>query len=258
MAAQQQDALKKSSLFQVQTEKEILESHGVQILECVTSSSSIKNFDIPIGICKIIVDFAMIIADHEARRQRLIAELLGTEENYIGILDRYNKYYIEELKGKTQILSKTQYDLVCPKVVWDSLRDLHSLFYRQVHGECMQYTHSISGICRVFEDCMLPCTHIYDSYILHYVSQRDSRARSSRRDQWKRFSEYDAEMASSTNKYPSASYLVAPLSRLHRYQLILREMSKYTADESTQKIHLNQVMQRLEGQLQKIRKFRLP
>lgn len=259
MASQQQNALKDSSLFKRKTEKEILESHSMQMLESVTSSSSIKNFDVPIGICKIIVEFTMISAQtarHEVKIQKAIEELLVTEERYIvDVLDHYKKNYIDALEGKTQILSKTQYDLLCPKILWNNLLDLNSLFYRQLHGECMQYTDSIIGICRVFEECMLPYLHVYDSYVHHHKSQRVSEAA----DQSQRFRKYDAEMTSANNsRICSGSCLVWPLSRLARYTLILREMRKHIRDESKQKIHLIQIIQRLDGKVDAHLKFRNP
>lgn len=252
MAAKAQNTLKDPALFKIQSEEEIQHCYIKYMFDSISVSTLVVANAVPNGIINIIID-CVAIEENEVKRQRDISELLVTESHYIKILRHYEKHYINELEGKSKILSKEQYDVLCPKDIWRNLLTLHTVFYDQLHDECMRYSYWNSGISHVFEDFMLPYIHIYESYINHYHEHKINEVVSyeNRMDRsLYSFMEYDMECASlKENHIMAQSCWVYPLSRLPRYMLILKSMQKHSEDGSSRKETLGRVLRRLQEKL---------
>jgi len=249
------DDIKDQTLFKIQQIETITRCYTEYIHESIVSSELLVDLVFPSGLTAIIVEFSDF-AEMELKKQRAIAELLFTERRYLKILNHYQKHYIDALDGNTKILSKEQYDVLCPKEMWQNILTVHTIFFKHLQTECAKYTYWGNGICIVFEDFLIPYAPlVYQAYFEHYSSNAVNTLVSyeNTMDQkWQRFMKYDMEMSSTEEPHILAqSCLVCPNSRLHRYCLILTEIQKHASGVSC-KQRTAKLLQRLRIKLSQI------
>ncbi|KAJ6250596.1 faciogenital dysplasia protein [Anaeramoeba flamelloides] len=158
-------------------------------------------------------------------RWRIACELEETESNYIGYLRWMNKVY-RELVKKGIIGQADQKKLIIGFV---AIYQFNMVFYKEIE-KCVQNWNSNPSLGKCFAG-LIPYMGIYTPYINNYENQLNEIQRLSKKNQ--KFRRY-------LKRIPKKSYskglsfqslTIMPIQRLPRYELLLRELIKYSKGE---------------------------
>ncbi|CAD6185185.1 unnamed protein product [Caenorhabditis auriculariae] len=157
---------------------------------------------------------------------RVIAELLTTERSYVTELESLVEYYVEpfessEYQSSIAIQIRGRSDLV-----FGNLRDLLAFHSCYVCPDLQNNECSLSGICRTFLQHHNKFLGLYRVYC-----QNKSTSEAIRKDFGDNSSFFVDCQKKANHPLPLSAYLLKPVQRITKYQLLLKELEKYCQPE---------------------------
>jgi hypothetical protein len=179
------------------------------------------------------------IDDREKKRQEIIFEMMYTERDFVKDLEYLRDFWMRPLRsaGNTSLSPIPEHR--------------REKFIRTVFGNCLEVLKVNSGLCealnsrqkenhvvRTVGDIFLQHVPRFDPFIKYGANQLygkyEFEKEKASNPAFARFVE-ETERLKESRKLELNGYLTKPTTRLARYPLLLEQVNKYTADESSDK-----------------------
>ncbi|KAK6766513.1 hypothetical protein RB195_026048 [Necator americanus] len=156
----------------------------------------------------------------------VVAELLSTERTYVAELESLVEYYVEPFHAP-----EYQQGIAVPirgrsDLVFGNLRELLHFHSRFLLPELLSNENSSAGICRVFVQHANRFLSLYHAYCQNKAASDAIR---------KEFCEMSSFFADCQRRaghpLPLGAYLLKPVQRITKYQLLLRELERHCRPE---------------------------
>ncbi|CAI4221574.1 unnamed protein product [Auanema sp. JU1783] len=156
----------------------------------------------------------------------VLSELLTTEKNYVAELESIIENYMDPFDSPENQSILAPAIRAHPELVFGNLRELHHFHSRFVLPQLNANENSLSGICRTF----LQQKHRYLA-LYHMYCQNKSTTEQIRKE-YVDNSPFFAECQQKANHLlPLSAYLLKPVQRITKYQLLLRELERHCRPE---------------------------
>ncbi|KAG2373623.1 hypothetical protein C9374_011912 [Naegleria lovaniensis] len=185
--------------------------------------------------------------ERDNKRMRIIKELKKTECNYLKTLETLQTYYLDPLKdGKNNIVSKDFFQKTVGEL--SVIYGINQLFFQKLselidipeedEDEKAMYeyiiTKSYDMEVKLANEIVLfsQALKLYTGFITKYKNSLDQlNSELERNKRLQRFIKqaFKSIQLAGMNPAPPSSYLIAPIQRIPRYQLLLSELTKNSA-----------------------------
>ncbi|CAI5455475.1 unnamed protein product [Caenorhabditis angaria] len=152
----------------------------------------------------------------------VIAELLNTERSYVAELASLIEFYVDPFESPeyqslipSQIRGKSD-------IVFGNLRDLLNFHSRYVLTDLQANEFSLAGICRIFLQHRNDFLKLYRTYC-----QYKATSEALRKEYTEANSFFNECQKRASHPLPLGAYLLKPVQRITKYQLLLRELERY-------------------------------
>ena len=158
-------------------------------------------------------------ADDPAHRLLIVSEIISSEQSYVTSLSTLISLYLHPLKASSEpLLPSSELSLIFGGV--ELLHGFHVIFLQDLRAADGQVASVVLRLCDYLR--------MYTAYLQNYPSalstldaQRKNRA-------------FQTFLTDARKRSPSSldlmSYLIMPVQRVPRYELLLRELMRYTPD----------------------------
>ncbi|KAE9417362.1 hypothetical protein Angca_004236, partial [Angiostrongylus cantonensis] len=156
----------------------------------------------------------------------VIGELLTTERTYVSELESLVEYYVEpfhslDLQQDLSVLIRGRSDLV-----FGNLRELLVFHSRFLLPELMANENSSAGICRVFTQHADRFLQLYRTYCQNKAASDALRIQLCEMSTF-----FEDCQRRACHPLPLGAYLLKPVQRITKYQLLLRELERHCRPE---------------------------
>lgn len=184
--------------------------------------------------------------ERDVKRMRIIKELKKTESNYLKTLETLQTYYLDPLKdGKNNIVSKDFFQKTVGEL--SIIYGINQLFYQKLaemidipeeDDEKAMYEYLITKAydmeVKLVNEIVKfsQALKLYTGFITKYKNSLDQlNTELERNKRLQRFIKeaFKSIQLAGLNPAPPSSYLIAPIQRIPRYQLLLNELTKNSA-----------------------------
>mmetsp|Transcript_17960 Transcript_17960/g.28372 ORF Transcript_17960/g.28372 Transcript_17960/m.28372 type:complete len:552 (-) Transcript_17960:3960-5615(-) len=164
--------------------------------------------------------------DHEKRnrmRKRAVDELLQTEQTYLTNLENLFNIFILPLKSN-KLLTTSDHSLIFPSDL-STIYALHMQLNSDFQQSCAQYNNESTSIGDIFITYG-ELFKMYQDYFNKYEVAVQHLIKLERQNS--KFAEWCAQELPKVRGLTIQSFLILPIQRLPRYELLLREIIKHT------------------------------
>ena len=161
-----------------------------------------------------------------AKRERVLAEIMDTEEAYINDLKKFIQFVIDPLDIQSQTsvpiipAEDVKFIFATIPLVYDLNKKLFDLLCQRI--ERWEISDNIGDIFSQFA----PMLKMYIAFVSNYGQSVKRIAQLKKERPW--FASFVNHIGTNTAIRGIESYLILPVQRLPRYVLLLREMRKHT------------------------------
>jgi len=174
--------------------------------------------------------------DLAVRREKILEELLATEEKYVDDLQSVLTGYRDRMESSTSLVGQK-----CP-VIFGNLEDIY-----QFHSQCLLPELERCGtntmdIARTFIEYGQDLNRLYCRYCQNMESAREAVAEVGENNPVLLACQKDLG-----HQLPLSSYLLKPVQRLTKYQLLLKDLSSSSTNALTGRFELEESLESMLG-----------